>query len=314
MMREDLWRRALSRTGRTVRENYPRADQTVRENYPRGGCGFTADEEHEVKGLMRRVRDGVLTRACIRRDLRSVQQHLSRERGASEPDPVSIRELRSRFKVLNHVLDMTPDQALVSNPQLQVLGNGTDVMPERVEKALRKFHGTAPNGTLLRKYATDDGSDAVIDLGYLGDCPGVAWLSDASGSSDHDILVEKSHVRWNGFHRLFHGDQPRVDLIDDPSIHPDKQLACIVGGEIRKLKERCGENGVLGIAPIVEYTVERLPESTKSENHWCHQFDKDLEPILRWSDEVNGLVYERDRSLMGLTGVAPYRVRDWFER
>ena len=301
MMREDLWRRALSRTS-----------QPVRENYSRGDCGFTANEEHEIKGLVRRVRDGVLTRACLKRDLRLAEQRLFRERGERHHDQGLLRELRSRFRVLNHVLDMTKEHEIRSNPQLQVLGNGTDSPPERVNKAVKRFHGTS-NGTLLRKFTTDDGSNAVIDLAYLGDCPGIAWLSDEKGSGDHDILVEKSHVKFHGFRRLFRGDQPRVDLIVDPSVNPDKQLACIVGGEIRKLKDRCDENGILGVAPFVEYTVERIPNSNKAESHWVHQFDKDLEPILRWSDEVNGFVYERDRSIAGLTGVAPYCVREWFE-
>ena len=314
MMREDLWRRALGRTGRPVRANYSRGD-----------CGFTANEEHEIKGLMRRVRDGVLTRACLKRDLDLATDQALRISDLRDPriDQNLIGELTSRITVLEHVLDMLQaggprdraersNRPVRSNPQLQVLGNGTDVMPERVERSLRKFHGTEPNGTLLRKFSTDDGSDAVIDLGYLGDCPGVAWLSDEKGSSNHDLLVEKSHVRFNGFHRLFHGDQPRLDLIDDPSIHPDEQLACIVGGEVRKLKERCGDNGVLGPAPIVEYTVERIKNSNKAKSHWVHTYDKP-EPILVWNDRVNGLVYERDRSIAGLTGISPYCVKDWFE-
>ncbi len=306
MMREDLWRRAISRTGRTVRENFSRGD-----------CHFTANEEHEIKGLMRRIRDGVLTVACIKRELHIANDRLGRERAMAHPDMRLVAEFKSRWKVLQHVLDaayrQAREQSVRSNPQLQVLGNGTDAIPERVHKSLKKFHGTEPNGELLRKYKTDDGSDAVIDLGYLGDCPGVAWLSDGAGSSDHDILVEKSHVKWHGFHRLFHGDQPRVDLIDDPSVHLDKQLACIVGGEIRKLKSLCGKNGVLGVAPIVEYTVERIKGSSKEDAHWVHSYDKP-QPVLVWNNEINGLIYERDRSIAGLTGVSPYCVRDWFDK
>jgi hypothetical protein len=302
-MREDLWRRALSRTGRVA---------NPRGNYPRGGCGFTADEEHEVKGLLRRVRDGVLTRACIKRDLRTAEQRLFREGNEGRHDPDLLLELRARVKVLGHVLDATPE-GLVSNPQLQVLGNGTDVSPERVNKAVRRFHGTS-NGTLLRKFSTDDGRSVTIDLAYLGDCPAVAWLSDERGSSDHDILVEKSHVRFHGFRTLFHGDdQPHLDLWVDPSVSPSRQLACITGPAIRKLKDRCGENGVLGVAPIVEYTVEEIEDSSKADSHFVHTYDEP-QPVLRWRDEINGLVYERDRSVAGLSGVSPFVVDDWFDK
>ena len=307
MMREDLWRRALRRTGRVA---------NPRENYSRGDCGFTANEEHEVKGLMRRVRDGVLNKECLERDLHVAASRLQEETDRSYPDSGLVKEFESRVKVLSHVVGMVnPRRPLARNPQLQVLGNpATDVSPDRVNRAVKRFHGTS-NGALLKKFETSDGQNKVIDLAYLGNCPAVAWLSDERGSKDHDILVEKSHVKFHGFRTLFHGDrQPHLCLWVDPNVESDKQLAVLIGGDVRKLKDRCDENGILGVAPIVEYTVEEIANSSKSDSHFVHTYHESREPVLRWRDEVNGLAYERDRSVAGLSGIAPYVIRDWFDR
>jgi hypothetical protein len=203
----------------------------------------------------------------------------------------------------------------LGNPRKTKTENRSVDSPDHVKRAVKKFHGTE-TGRLVKEYSTDDGSNTKIDLAYLGDCPAVAWLSNAKGSTNHDIVVEKEHVKFRGFRVTFDdknvNDMPTVCLWVDPNVETKDQLAVLVGGGIARLKKYCGKNGVLGIAPIDEYVVERLPSSKKSDSWYLHQHVKGKEPVLRWSNKVNGLVFERDRSLVGLSGKAIYRVSDWF--
>lgn len=211
---------------------------------------------------------------------------------------------------------------VTSNPQLQVLGDYTRRNPVETRRnsgasgetlsAIRKFHGSS-SGDLVCEYGTDDGDDEVFDLGYLGHVPAISWLSQKTGSAPKQIDVNGELVRFRGFRNLFRG-QSRPVL----ALHIPTNEAVIVQGTVESLRSRCDDSGVLGFAPVVEYIVEDHKGSSKGDYHYVHEFDKDAEPVLRWDDRFNGLVYDRDRSLVASRRKnegkkqAVYEVSDWF--
>lgn len=286
MIRDDLWFRAMRRSGRLPKSNpgsgllySPSTGRFSREeSCPR--CGFAYD--------------GRTGRAFI----------------AGEPCP-SCSETRDAR----------------SNPQLQLLGNprrnlGSATLrpPEEVDRAVNKFHG-ASTGQLLDQYVVEDGEPGqqVIDLAYLGDVPAISWLSRRSGSREHSIKVEDEDVRFHGFRTIFRSksSMPTLALWIDRSVPVNDRLAVIVGDGVERLRDECDSDGVLGIAPIVEYVVEKLKRSNKAKDWFVHQFEPGAEPVLRWNEGINGLVYERDRKIAGNRtnppgGRAVYKVTDWF--
>lgn len=217
-----------------------------------------------------------------------------------------------------------------SNPQLQVLGDYTRRNPltqpvtrrnlaptpdGELTSAIKKFHGTS-SGDVVAEYAVDDGNNEEISLAYLGHVPAVAWLSKKVGSSPKQIDVNGELVRFDGFRNLFRG-QSRPVL----ALHTPTNEAVIVQGTVDSLKDRCDSSGVLGFAPVVEYIVEAVEGSTKGDYHYVHEFEKDAEPVLRWDDTINGLVYDRDRTLVASRRKNPkkpirkhavYEITDWF--
>lgn len=285
MIRDDLWFRAMKRTGRLAKSNpgrpmlySPSTGRFVREeSCPR--CGFAYD--------------GRTGRAFVQ--------------GEHCPGCADLRGAKS-------------------NPQLQLLGNprrnealATVRSPEEVDRAVNKFHG-ASTGRLVHQYTVDDGEpgQTEIDLAYLGDVPAVSWFSGVSGSRKHSIEVEGEKVEFNGFRTLFRGESmPILALWIDRSVPVNDRLAVMVGGNVERLRDQCDSNGVLGAAPVVEYVVEKLANSNKAKDWFVHQFEPNAEPVLRWNDGINGLVYERDRSVAGAKlnppgGRAVYKVTDWF--
>lgn len=213
---------------------------------------------------------------------------------------------------------VSAERRLASNPQLQTLGdvwtrrNPAAPPPARETiDALRQFHGKA-TGDVVVEYGVNDGSDDEIELGYLGHVPAIAWLSKKTGSATKQIDVNGELVRFHGFRNLFRG-QSRPVL----ALHIPTNEAVIVQGSVESLRSRCDDSGVLGFAPVVEYIVEAKEDSNKGDYHYVHEFEKDAEPVLRWNDKINGLVYDRDRTLVAArrrngTKQAIYEVTDWF--
>lgn len=221
------------------------------------------------------------------------------------------------------------ERPTVANPQLQVLGDWTRPNPflrqvetrrnlsasPNVTSAIQKFHGKS-TGDVVMDYTVDDGKDDEIELAYLGHVPAISWLSKKVGSSPKQIDVNGEWVRFNGFRNLFRAtpNQSRPVL----ALHTPTNEAVIVQGTVASLKDRCDDGGVLGFAPVVEYIVEAVEGSSKGDYHYVHEFEKDAEPVLRWSDEFNGLVYDRDRTLVKSrrrnkgAKTAVYEVSDWF--
>ncbi len=314
----------------------PAAHRWVRNPQPiaRGACGFTADEEHDIKHLMRRVHDGVLSRACVQAELdRAIDRFQTA--GGSESD----------VKVLSHVLRFGQfirddqivsvdgngdDRPIVSNPQLQVLGDygtrrnplfnagGPTAVVARPEtpRAVKKFHGTSSGG-VVSEYSVEDGDDDVIELAYLGHVPAVSLLSDEPGSAKKQVDVNGEKVRFSGFRWLFRGKSRPI-----LALHVPTNQAVVVQGTVETLHDRCDSRGVMGFAPMVEYIVEEVDGSSKGEYHYVHTFEGSAEPVLRWSEEVNGLMYDKDRTLMQPAETrknprfnkrAVYSVDEWFE-
>ena len=179
--------------------------------------------------------------------------------------------------------------------------------------AIRKFHGTS-SGDVVMEYGVDDGSDEEITLAYLGHVPAISWLSKKAGSASKQIDVNGELVRFSGFRTLFRG-QSRPIL----ALHTPTNEAVVVQGTVDSLHDRCDHSGVLGFSPVVEYVVEAIEGSTKGDYHYVHEFEKDAEPVLRWSENLGGLVYDRDRTLVASRRQNPkfnqkaiYEVGDWF--
>jgi hypothetical protein len=219
-----------------------------------------------------------------------------------------------------HGWKRTGSHPILPNPQLQVLGDWTRRNPVETSppasretlNAVRKFHGAA-SGELLTEYGVNDDGDDEIELGYLGHVPAISFLSKKVGSAPKQIDVNGELVRFSGFRVLFRG-QSRPVL----ALHIPTNEAVIVQGTVESMRDRCDDSGVLGYAPVVEYIVEEHDGSTKGDFHYVHEFDKDAEPVLRWADNINGLVYDRDRSLVATRRKnagkkkAVYEVTDWF--
>jgi hypothetical protein len=182
------------------------------------------------------------------------------------------------------------------------------------------FHG-ASDGSLLSEYSVDDGGSDVIELAYLGHVPAISMLSEEVGSAKKQIDVNGELVRFSGFRWLFRGKSRPILALHVPSGE-----AVVVQGTVDSLHDRCDSRGVLGLAPVVEYIVEAHEGSSKGEYHYVHEFAKDHEPVLRWSEELSGLVYDKDRTLMRpakkslataanptFNKTAVYDVGEWFE-
>lgn len=230
------------------------------------------------------------------------------------------------------------------NPQLQVLGDwtrrnpyvgpdldqdhddrrwndtGSAVMsppapPREVTSATRRFHGKA-SGDIVEQFESDDGKEQVFDLSYLGHVPAISWLSSEPGSAEKQIDVNGELVSFTGFRRLFRGQSCPV-----LALHVPTNEAIVVRGTVESLKDRCDSRGVLGFSPVVEYIVNAVRGSSKGRYHYVHEFAKDAEPVLVWNDSMSGLVFDRDRTLVGsrrnksnagFRKKAVYEVADWF--
>lgn len=216
--------------------------------------------------------------------------------------------------------DCQCQREIVSNPQLQILGDYTRRNPAALVDAntagaLKRFHGKV-TGDVISEYDNADGGDDVIDLAYLGHCPAIAWLSDERGSANKQIDVNGELVRFRGFRKLFRGRSRPILTLSVPT-----NEAVLVQGTVESLRDRCDSRGVLGFSPVVEYIVDAVKNSSKGSYHYVHEFAKDYEPVLRWDDALCGLVYDRDRTLMSsgrkaanprFNKTAVYEVSDWF--
>lgn len=276
------------------------------------GADPTQVASSDVAEILRELRSGERTIASLEQEYADLDRSVAGDRRLS----INRGDLARAFAI-KQAIGLYERGRPLGNPRKNKRTNDSShvVAPSSVSRAVKKFHGTS-TGALVKEYQTNDGQTTDINLAYLGDCPAVAWLSDARGSGEHDILVEKSHVKFHGFRVLFDeknvDKMPTVALWVDPTLDTEDQLAVLVGGGVEKLKKYCDKNGVLGLAPVDEYVVERLADSSKADNWFVHQHRKGREPVLRWSDAVKGFVFERDRSLVGLTGRAVYEVSDWF--
>jgi len=206
------------------------------------------------------------------------------------------------------------------NPQLQVLGDtrrnkGRPPSPSSraIDKSIRSFHGSDPRWNEVFHHDTDIGDDR-IDLVYLGHAPAVSWVSGKRGSARHRIKVEDEWISFKGFRPQCGGSRRPV-----LALRTDTNEAVLVGGFLATLRRHCDHNGVLGYAPAVEYVVDEdaIPDSSKETFHYVHEFKQEREPVLRWDDEIGGLVYDKDRTLMdpelsGPEAEAAYYVEDWF--
>lgn len=238
-----------------------------------------------------------------------------------------IRRLMGRVRG-GHVMG---GRRIVDNPQLQVLGDmrrnpgrrNDQSEPSRpVSGALQKFHGKS-DGDIVAEFEINDGSDDEIQLAYLGHVPAVSWLEEPGAKrnkkrksrndtlGDHEIDVDGELVKFHGNRVLFRGRSQPILALRIPT-----NEAVIVQGSVDSLRDQCDADGIFGYSPVVEYIVEALKGSSKGDSHYVHEFEKDLEPVLRWDDSVNGLVFDRNRSL--ITGKrnsgkrAIYEVTDWF--
>lgn len=256
----------------------------------------------------------------------------SRNPSRNPSDEAEIRRLMDRVRggtVFNEGEDIDRDlRRRVNNPQLQVLGdyrrNPAVEAPQRaVSTALQKFHGKS-DGDVVAEFEVNDGSDEEIQLAYLGHVPAVSWLVDQgakrnrsrkskneSSAGNKQIDVDGEIVKFFGNRHMFRGSSQPILALRIPT-----NEAVIVQGSVDSLRDCCDSDGIFGLSPVVEYIVEALKGSSKKDHHYVHEFEPGLEPVLRWDDSVNGLVFDRNRTLVrncaNQTKRAVYVVEDWF--
>jgi len=284
---------------------------------------MTPREEDKVHDLMGRISRGTLSRACVERALQDANRALEQAGGS---------DLESIVRVYEHVLrhgefkrnpggdwrEFDSRAGRRSNPQLQIIENpGQDAPSAPVRKAVERFHGTSDGDVVLEYESGDEGDDKKVELAYLGHCPFVAWIAKGKGAKRHSIDVEGEEVAFVGHRQRFSGESRPV-----LALRTDTNEAVIVGGNVKKLKEHCSRNGVLGDAPVVEYVAEAIEDTTKGDDiHYVHEFglkkansgkkrkndgamDPKTLPRLEWDDEIEGLVYRG----------GAYVVTDWFHK
>lgn len=215
-----------------------------------------------------------------------------------------------------------------SNPQLQVIGDyrrnpavSNDKPSGGVANALKKFHGKS-DGEVVAEFKVDDGNDEVVQLGYLGHVPAISWLVDENSRKRNksrgqpapghkEIEVDGELVKFFGNRVLFRGDSQPILALRIPT-----NEAVIVQGSIDRLRDCCDSDGIFGLSPVVEYVVTAQKGSSKKSHHYVHEFEPGAEPVLRWDESVNGLVFDRNRTLVrdqsSKIARAVYEVTDWF--